>query len=86
MSERNASLPTDPALTASSNEPALHNSVLTRTHEPPRSGNHSWIMVVPLVVAIIAGAGFWVFVQSHPSGPLVNHAVAAAPMKPAWAG
>ncbi|HEY2708115.1 MAG TPA: hypothetical protein VGI95_08675 [Caulobacteraceae bacterium] len=43
-------------------------------------------MVVPLVVAIIAGAGFWVFVQSHPSGPLVNHAVAAAPMKPAWAG
>jgi len=65
-------------------EPAYHNSVLTRTHEPPRSGNHSWLMIVPLVVVLIAGTAFWVFVAGHPTGPIVNHAVAAASDKPAW--
>lgn len=59
-------------------EPGLHNSVLTRTHEPPRSGNHSWIMLGALGVAIVAGAGFWWFNQTHPAGPLVNHAVSGA--------
>ena len=57
-------------------EPGLHNPVLTRTHEPPRSGNHSWIMLGALGVAILAGAAFWWFNATHPAGPLVNHAVA----------
>ena len=56
----------------------LHNPVLTRTHEPARSGNHSWIMLGGLAVAIIAGAAFWAYASSHPAGPLVNHAVAAS--------
>ncbi|HWF77667.1 MAG TPA: hypothetical protein VN694_10880 [Caulobacteraceae bacterium] len=65
-------------------EVSYHNSVLTRSHEPPRSGNHSWLMIIPLVVVIIAGAAFWVYVNGHPAGPIVNHAVAAASDKPAW--
>ena len=70
-----------------SSQPAvegLHNSVLTRTHQPPRAGNHSWLMIVPLIVVLVAGAGFWVYVSGHPGGPIVNHAVAAASDKPAW--
>ena len=62
----------------------FHNSVLTRTHQPPRAGNHSWLMIVPLVVVIVAGAAFWVYASGHPGGPIVNHAVAAASDKPAW--
>jgi hypothetical protein len=62
----------------------LHNSVLTRTHEPPRAGHHTWMMIVPLAVVIVAGAAFWVYVSGHPTGPIVNHAVAAASDKPAW--
>ena len=65
-------------------EPHFHNDVLTRSHEPPRSGNHSWLMIVPLVVVLIAGAAFWVYVSGHPTAPIVNHAVAAASDKPAW--
>ncbi len=65
-------------------EPGFHNPVLTRSHEPPRAGNHTWLMIVPLVVVVIAGAAFWVYVSGHPSGPIVNHAVAAASAKPAW--
>jgi len=56
-------------------EPALHNSVLTRSHEPPRSGDHRWLMIVPLGVVLIAGAAFWAYVHGHPEGPVVNHAV-----------
>ena len=56
-------------------DPGLHNPVLTRTHEPPRAGNHSWIMLGALAVAIVAGAAFWWYNQAHPAGPLVNHAV-----------
>jgi len=66
-------------------EPALHNSVLTRSHEPPRSGDHRWLMIVPLAVVLVAGAAFWAYVQTHPTGPIVNHAVAnvqAAPTAP----
>lgn len=59
-------------------DPGLHNPVLTRTHEPPRSGNHSWIMLGALGVAIVAGAAFWWFDSTHPAGPLINHAVAPA--------
>ena len=62
----------------------LHNSVLTRTHQPPRAGNHSWLMIVPLMVVIVAGAAFWVYASGHQGGPIVNHAVAAASDKPAW--
>jgi hypothetical protein len=58
--------------------------VLTRTHEPARAGHHSWLMIVPLAVVIVAGAAFWVYVSGHPGGPIVNHAVAAASDKPAW--
>jgi hypothetical protein len=65
-------------------EVSYHNSVLTRSHEPARSGNHSWLMIIPLVVVVIAGAAFWVFASGHPSGPIVNHAVAQASDKPAW--
>ena len=61
-----------------SSDPGLHNPVLTRTHEPPRSGNHSWIMLGALGVAVVAGVAFWVFNATHPSGPLVNHSVAPA--------
>jgi hypothetical protein len=65
-------------------EEAYHNTVLTRTHEPARSGNHSWLMIIPLVVVVVAGGAFWFYVNGHPSGPIVNHAVAAASDKPAW--
>jgi len=61
-------------------EGALHNPVLTRSREPA----HNWLMIVPLVVVIVAGAAFWVYASGHPSGPIVNHAVAAASDKPAW--
>jgi hypothetical protein len=75
-------LPTEPA---APDAPAFHNPVLTRTHEPARSGNHSWIMLGALAVAVVAGAAFWYFDQTHPAGPLVNHAVAAVPATPAYA-
>ena len=65
-------------------DPGYHNSVLTRSHEPPRSGNHSWLMVVPLVVVLIAAVGFWVYAKGHPGAPIVNPAVAQASDKPAW--
>lgn len=65
-------------------EISYHNPVLTRSHEPPRSANHSWLMIVPLVVVLIAGAAFWVYASGHSSGPIVNHAVAQASDKPAW--
>lgn len=64
-------------------EPALHNSVLTRSHEPPRSGDHRWLMIVPLGVVLVAGAAFWAYVQTHPEGPLVNHAVLTSHTRPA---
>jgi len=64
-------------------EAAFHNSVLTRTHEPARA-NHTWLMIVPLVVVVVAGAAFWVYVSGHPASPIVNHAVAQVSDKPAW--
>ena len=57
---------------------ALHNPVLTRAHEPPRAGNHAWIMLGGLGVAVVAGVAFWAFASSHPAHPLENHAVAAS--------
>jgi hypothetical protein len=65
----------------------LHNSVLIRSRQPPRAAAHSWIMVGGLAVAIVAGGAFWAYAQTHPAGPLVNHAVAAAPTSATpWAG
>jgi hypothetical protein len=75
--------PLSDSQSAPSDAPMLHNSVLTRPHEPPRAGNHSWIMLGALGVALVAGAAFWVYDTTHPAGPLVNHAVAAAPATPA---
>ena len=68
----------------SDHETNFHNPVLTRSREPARSGSHPWLMIVPLVVVIVAGAAFWVYANGHPAGPVVNHAVAAASDKPAW--
>jgi hypothetical protein len=65
-------------------EAGLHNSVLTRTHEPARSGSHSWMMTIPLVVVLIAAGAFWVYASGHRGGPIVNHAVAQASDKPSW--
>jgi hypothetical protein len=65
-------------------EIGFHNPVLTRSHEPPRAGHHSWLMIVPLVVVIVAGAAFWVYASGHPGGPIVNHAVGQTSDKPAW--
>ena len=65
-------------------EISFHNSVLTRSHEPARSGNHSWLMIVPLIVVLVAAVAFWVYASGHSTGPIVNHAVAAASDKPAW--
>ena len=67
----------EPAATAADAEP-IHNSVLIRTHEPARA-SHSWIAPTVLGVAVLTAALIWGFVATHSTGPLVNHAVAAAP-------
>ena len=56
---------------------AIHNSVLIRTHEPSRE-THPWIAPTLLGVAVVAGAIIWGVMATHPSGPVVNHAVGAA--------
>jgi nitric oxide reductase large subunit len=61
--------------------PEAHNSVLIRTHEPPH-GTHNWIAPTIVAVAIVIGAGIWGFMATHPSGPVVNHSVGAAPATP----
>jgi hypothetical protein len=62
---------------AAHDEPFYHNPVLTRSHEPSRATGGPWLVVIPLAVVLIAGAAFWVYVQGHPGGPVVNHSVAA---------
>jgi hypothetical protein len=57
---------------------ATHNSVLIRTHEPPRE-SHSWVAPTLLGVAVLTGAIIWGVIATHPSGPVVNHSVATAP-------
>ena len=64
---------------AAHDEPMFHNPVLTRTHEPARAHSSPWLVVVPLVIAVIAGIGVWIYVEGHPAPPIVNHAVAAMP-------
>jgi hypothetical protein len=61
-----------------SGEGVIHNSVLIRTHEPARI-SHAWVAPAVLGVAIVAGAAIWGFMATHPSGPVVNHSVSAAP-------
>jgi hypothetical protein len=56
---------------------ATHNSVLIRTHEPPRE-SHTWVAPALLGVAVLTGAIIWGVMATHPSGPVVNHAVGAA--------
>jgi hypothetical protein len=56
----------------------MHNSVLIRTHEPARM-SHSWVAPAVLGVAILGAAAIWGFIATHPSGPVVNHSVSAAP-------
>jgi hypothetical protein len=66
-----------PAAPAAAGE-VIHNSVLIRTHEPPRE-SHSWVAPTLLGVAVVTGAIIWGVMATHPSGPVVNHAVASAP-------
>jgi len=55
-----------------------HNSVLIRTHEPARE-THPWVAPTLLGVAVVTGAIIWGMMATHPSGPVVNHAVSSAP-------
>jgi hypothetical protein len=66
--------PGSPTL-AASDEPQFHNSVLIRSHETSRSSNHPWMVLAPLVLALIVGAAVLAYVKSHPGPPIVNHAV-----------
>jgi len=57
----------------------FHNPVLTRSHEPARSGSHSWLMIIPLAVVLVAGLAFWLYVSSHPAAAWVNRSVMTSP-------
>ena len=70
------SLDDGPAAPVAAGE-AIHNSVLIRTHEPPRE-SHTWVAPTLLGVAVLAGAIIWGVMATHPSGPVVNHAVGTA--------
>ncbi len=59
-----------------------HNPVLTRSHEPARA-NHTWVAVIPAVIAVVAGAAIWAYVSTQKAPVIVNHAVADAPAAPA---
>jgi hypothetical protein len=73
-SDDRASAP-DPASPAGGE---FHNSVLMRSSKPI-GANHSWAVPAVLGVAAVAGAILWGVMAAHPSGPVVNHAVADAP-------
>jgi nitric oxide reductase large subunit len=61
----------------SSDEPTVHHSVLIRTHEPHEPKNR-WVLPTLVGAAIvIAGAGVWGYMATHPTTPLGVHAVAA---------
>ena len=74
-----------PRTPSSTDGGGLHNSVLIRTHEPPRS-DHSRLYAAVMGLAVIMGIGAWAFVQTHPGPPIVSHAVAADPATPATGG
>jgi hypothetical protein len=63
---------------AGNGESTIHNSVLIRTHEPARE-THPWAAPAVLGVAVVIAAVIWGVMATHPSGPVENHAVAAAP-------
>jgi hypothetical protein len=65
---------------AGANEPVLHNSVLIRTREPSRGAR--WVMPAFVAAVLVVGAGAFAFLATHPTPPIVNHAVAAAPATP----
>ncbi len=64
---------------AAPDEPHYHNDVLTRTHEPGRAHSSPWMVIVPVALALIVGAGTWAYIQTHPSAPVENHAGAPPP-------
>ena len=64
---------------AAHDEPKFHNPVLTRTHEPARAHSSPWLVAIPFLLAVIAGVGAWVYVETHPAPPVVNHSVAPMP-------
>jgi hypothetical protein len=66
------------SVNTASGEGAFHNSVLMRSSKPI-GANHSWAVPAVLGMAAVAGAILWGVMASHPSGPVVNHAVADAP-------
>ena len=47
-----ADLPGSPTQ-AAPDEPHYHNDVLTRTHEPGRAHSSPWMVIVPVVLALI---------------------------------
>jgi hypothetical protein len=57
-------------------EPQAHNPVLIRTHEP--KSKSGWLMPTLLAATLLLGAAVWVYVEIHPSAPIVNHAVEPA--------
>jgi hypothetical protein len=59
-------------------EGVIHNSVLIRTREPARE-THPWAAPAVLGVAVVVATVIWGVMATHPSGPVENHAVAAAP-------
>ncbi len=67
---------------AAHDEPMFHNPVLTRTREPARAHSSPWMVVIPAVLAVIAAIAAWVYVDTHPAPPVVNHAVGAMPSTP----
>ena len=61
--------------------PEYHNPVLTRSHEPARA-NHTWVAVIPAIIAVVAGVAIWAYVSTTKAPTIVTHSVAAAP--PLW--
>lgn len=68
----------DDAPAATAPAEGTHNSVLIRTHEPPRE-SHAWVVPTLLGVAVLGAAVIWGVIATHPAGPVVNHSVADAP-------
>jgi hypothetical protein len=72
------SLDPGPDTPAAAAAEAVHNSVLIRTHEPPRE-THPWVAPTLLGIAAVTGAIIWGVIATHPAGPVVNHSVSSAP-------
>jgi hypothetical protein len=57
----------------------MHNLVLIRGQEPPRSAGARWLTIASLCIAAAAGGGIWFYLAQQPRTAVVNHAVATAP-------